>query len=401
LINMMKTIVIALAFGAASAQIVAPRVPKAHGTIIHGEYDVDGQWAAFKAEYHKLYSSPEEELKRYKFFETNLANADAWNDEQVAAGGKPVFGVTKFMDKSQEEFDAANKGRKDKGMLPDDFKEKTYKKAGLTGRNPAAAPREVDWTAAGYVTPVKNQGQCGSCWAHSATEQIESQWMLAGNPMWPLSVQQVNSCTGGTFGCGGGDTTGAYTQLISGITRSNPLLGEAMYVPGVSSAAETPYVQSMYNECTDLNCTLTCDAQSIGNLTLMGPEESLTGPYVGISSFSYATPACSDACADQDLATLNENVATVAPASVCVNAGRWNLYVGGVMTTEACGGYAYGDLDHCVQLTGYDLTASEPYYLVRNSWATNWGNDGYIYLSAAGNTCGLADEATFVDIIAQ
>ena len=56
-------------------------------------------------------------------------------------------------------------------------------------------------------------------------------------------------------------------------------------------------------------------------------------------------------------------------------------------------------LDHCVQLTGYNLTAPEPYYLVRNSWATNWGEDGYILLSATGNTCGLADEATFVDVV--
>ena len=69
------------------------------------------------------------------------------------------------------------------------------------------------------------------------------------------------------------------------------------------------------------------------------------------------------------------------------------------MTTEACGGYAYSDLDHCVQLTGFNLTAAEPYYYVRNSWATNWGEDGYILLSSEGNTCGLADEATFVDVV--
>ena len=56
------------------------------------------------------------------------------------------------------------------------------------------------------------------------------------------------------------------------------------------------------------------------------------------------------------------------------------------------------DIDHCVQLTGYNLTAAEPYYMVRNSWATNWGVDGYIMLSSEGNTCGLANEATFVDI---
>ncbi len=66
------------------------------------------------------------------------------------------------------------------------------------------------------------------------------------------------------------------------------------------------------------------------------------------------------------------------------------------MTLAGCGGYAYSDLDHCVQLTGYNSAGN--YWLVRNSWATNWGEDGYIYLELDANTCGLANEATFVSI---
>jgi hypothetical protein len=171
---------------------------------------------------------------------------------------------------------------------------------------------------------------------------------------------------------------------------------------GVASGAMDPYRQSMYESCVGPLCTEECTVKGQGtNITDMYKYESLTGYYVGISDFTYATPACTDTCADQNLATLNTNVAATGPASICVNAGAWNDYVGGVMTTAACGGYAYDDLDHCVQLTGFDLTATQPYYIVRNSWATNWGNDGYIYLSSAGNTCGLADEATFVDVILQ
>ena len=65
---------------------------------------------------------------------------------------------------------------------------------------------------------------------------------------------------------------------------------------------------------------------------------------MSISDYSFATPACTGACGSQDLDTLNANVAATAPASICVNAGMWNDYVGGVMTTEACGGYGYDDV---------------------------------------------------------
>merc|ERR1711918_266552 len=103
---------------------------------------------------------------------------------------------------------------------------------------------------------------------------------------------------------------------------------------------------------------------------------------------------CYDTCDNQDFDLLNANVAEYGPASICVNAATWNDYVGGVMMTATCGAYGYLDLDHCVQLTGCNLTADTPYYMVRNSWATTWGEDGYIKLSSEGNTCGLADGYT-------
>jgi hypothetical protein len=381
---MLSKAILALALFSTAAAAPAPKMQ--NGWIIDGPVDVDAQWEQFKLKYHKMYSATEEVVRKAKF-EVSLARAQERNAVNIGAGGKAIFGVTKFSDHSQEEFDSLYKGRKGHGMLPAGYESKNAAPPAA-----AATPTFVDWTAAGYTTPVKNQGQCGSCWANSATEQIESQYMLAGFPMWELSVQQVTSCTAGTFGCGGGDTTGAYAQIISDADK----FGEA--TSGVASAAMVPYVQSMYEGCSGPLCTEQCSDAGVGNLTVMASYEAFTGPFVSITDYSYATPACTGACATQDLATLNANIAAVGPASVCVNAGCWNDYVGGVMTTAACGGYAYGDLDHCVQLTGFNLTAAEPYYMVRNSWATNWGNSGYIYLSAAGNTCGLADEATFVTI---
>jgi len=86
------------------------------------------------------------------------------------------------------------------------------------------------------------------------------------------------------------------------------------------------------------------------------------------------------------------------PVSICVNAGAWNDYTGGVMTSAACGSMAADEQDHCVMAAGFNATAPTPYWIVRNSWASTWGEMGYIYLELAENTCSLADEATIPDV---
>ena len=86
------------------------------------------------------------------------------------------------------------------------------------------------------------------------------------------------------------------------------------------------------------------------------------------------------------------------PLSVCVNAANWNDYTGGVMTSKACGPMGAMYQDHCVMATGFNVTAPTPYWIVRNSWASTWGEEGYIYLEMAKNTCGLADDATIPEV---
>ena len=165
---------------------------------------------------------------------------------------------------------------------------------------------------------------------------------------------------------------------------------------GLGSAAFAPYVQSMYTTCQTMRCTEACSSLSVSSLET---EELYTGYYADVTGYTYATAPCSGACDAQNMTEVATNLALNGPASICVNAGAWNLYTGGVLTQAACGGYASNNLDHCVQLVGYNTEdAANPYWIVRNSWATDWGENGFIYLQYPLNTCGLANEATYVTL---
>ena len=154
----------------------------------------------FKSKFGRKYKDSKDEATRLELFRSNLANADHLNK----LNGKISFGVTKFSDRTDEEYNVLL-GRKNKATAPAKKIEKRSPYSGgekynLKTVNYAAAAKAttasiVDWTAEGVVTPVKNQGQCGSCWAHSAAEQIESQWVMQGNSIWEFSVQQISSCT--------------------------------------------------------------------------------------------------------------------------------------------------------------------------------------------------------------
>jgi hypothetical protein len=126
--------------------------------------------------------------------------------------------------------------------------------------------------------------------------------------------------------------------------------------------------------------------------------EQLQGGYAQVTGYHYATPPCTQgACQSQDLNKLAEALERT-PVSICVNAETWNDYTGGVLTSAACGPMGAMYQDHCVMAAGFNSTAPTPYWIVRNSWASTWGEEGYIYLEMAKNTCGLADDATIPEV---
>merc|ERR1719263_853992 len=213
------------------------------------------------------------------------------------------------------------------------------------------------------------------------TEAIESQMILQSGAKYDftLSPQQIASCTpnSGTYGCdgcNGGFTEGAYEYVKS--------------APGLANGFFIPYEQSL----TETQNTKACPTTKVDAIT--GELAQLQGGYAQVAGYKYAVKPCtSGACEHQDLKGLAAALEET-PLSVCVNAGAWNDYTGGVMSSAACGPMGADYQDHCVMAVGFNTTAPTPYWIVRNSWATTWGEQGYIYLEMAKNTCGLADDAT-------
>jgi len=213
-------------------------------------------------------------------------------------------------------------------------------------------PVSFDWRNKGAVTPVKNQEQCGSCWAFSVTENVESMWILAGkakNTTVKLAPQQIVDCDNSDDGCSGGDPPTAYEYIIQ--------------AGGLEPAADYPYTAQ------DGTCNFNAkDVQT------------------KITSWKYAT-------SDYSETTLQQNLVGWGPLSICVDASSWQDYQSGVLTWEECAWVNI--LDHCVQLVGYQTkTSVGDYWMVRNSWGADWGINGYIWLEMGSDTCGLAHEAT-------
>lgn len=182
-----------------------------------------------------------------------------------------------------------------------------------------------------------------------------------------LSTQQIISCDdkevdGG--GCDGGDLPGAFAYVQS--------------AGGMDSAADYPDTSH--------------SSGSTGSCKWSGKTVAQ------VSDWKYAVTPCAQSeqadggdCASQDEDGLKAALNEFGPLSVCINANSWDYYSGGVLTGQCSG--AWSSLDHCVQLVGYDTTASTPYWKVKNSWGSHWGENGYIRLPMGENACGIADEA--------
>jgi C1A family cysteine protease len=295
--------------------------------------NIESEFSKWASSNQKVYT-PEEYQRRLAIFTSNLDLIQQLNENAGPNGAS--FSLNKFADLTPAEFSAFFLG----------FVPSNQEREEMTVTS-AAVPDTFDWISKGKTTPVKNQEQCGSCWAFSATENIESVWMIAKDltaaDFKPLAPQQIVDCDKSDGGCNGGNPNTAYQYIIS--------------AGGQDTEASYPY-------------------HAVNQACQFKPADV----EAKITSFKYFRTE-----ADMKTAT-----ATVSPLSICVDASSWQFYSSGVMTPSQCG----TSLDHCVQIVGYDTTANPPYWNVRNSWGTDWGLSGYIRLEYGHNTCGLTEETT-------
>ncbi|XP_064616763.1 procathepsin L-like [Liolophura sinensis] len=324
---------------------VAKKVVTANKTVQLTYQPYTEQWQKFKVQHGKSYEGDEED-RRFGIFVENVKKIESHN-ALFLAGKKSFFlGLNQFTDWEFGEFSQYN------GYQPKFNLTKPLDRASYLSPSFVNLPKTVDWREKGYVTPVKNQGQCGSCWAFSTTGSLEGQHFKKTGTLVSLSEQQLVDCSKsfGNQGCNGGLMDQAFQYI-----KANK---------GLDTEETYPY------DAREEKCHF--DPSDVGATD--------TG-FVDVTKD------------DED--KLKEAVATVGPVSVAIDASHssFQMYRGGVYDEPECSQTA---LDHGVLVVGYGTEDEQDYWLVKNSWGTTWGEDGYVRMSRnKDNQCGIASQASY------
>lgn len=307
---------------------------------------VNDEFRRFRGKHGKTYSTPEEHDRRKIEFHHNLRYVNAKNRANLGYS----LTINHLADRTSDElavlrgyraskvFNGANPFPYDINALKEDL------------------PDQVNWRLQGAVTPVKDQAVCGSCWSFGTIGTIEGAYFLKnGGNLVRLSQQALVDCSWGfgNNGCDGGEDFRVYQWMM----KNGGVPTEEEYGPYLGQ---------------DGYC-------HVGNVSVVAP---ITG-YVNVTTNNH------DA--------LKLAIFKHGPISVAIDASHKSFvfYSHGVYYEPKCGN-TVDDLDHAVLAVGYGIMNGELYWLVKNSWSTYWGNDGYVLMSARDNNCGVMTAPTYV-----
>jgi C1A family cysteine protease len=283
-------------------------------------------------------------VRRLQIFADNYDQIEAHN----SGNHSWKMGINKFSHMTLAEFQEATHT----GGLRPPMLRKNGNKVLAAPADTSALPASVDWSTTGAVTPVKNQGSCGSCWSFSATGGMEGAYWVKYGKSVSLSEQNLVSCDDVDLGCNGGWMDDAFQWVMDN--------------KGICSEADYPYVSG---SGANPSCKTSCS--QVANSAPAGYTDVTAG-------------------------SVNALMASVAqqPVSIAIQANQasFQTYSSGVLTAK-CG----QRLDHGVLAVGYGTwTDGTPYWKVKNSWGPDWGADGYILIERSdADLCGVLDAASF------
>ncbi|KAJ8290104.1 hypothetical protein GJAV_G00008750 [Gymnothorax javanicus] len=305
---------------------------------------LDSEWESWKTTHRKEYNGLGEEAIRRAVWEKNMLLIDAHNREYELGMHSYELGMNHLGDMTTEEVVEKMTGLQvplywdtNNTFSPDENRRKL--------------PKAIDYRKLGYVTPVRNQGSCGSCWAFSSAGALEGQLMKTTGQLLSLSPQNLVDCVTENNGCGGGYMTNAFNYV-----KNNK---------GIDSEESYPYVGE--------------DEQCAYNKS--GKAGECRGYRVIPEGNEHA---------------LQVAVAKVGPVSVGIDASLYSFqfYKRGVYYDKNCN---KDDINHAVLAVGYGVTGKgKKYWIIKNSWGEDWGNKGYIQMARnRNNFCGIANLASF------